>query len=61
MQRQHQLATQPLPQWVARNQVAQLAHQLPRATKRQISVDAILYRNQTNLLEAEAIAACANG
>ena len=51
IQGQHQLAAQPLPQRVVCDQIAQLAHELPGATHREIGVHAVFDRGETELLE----------
>ena len=51
VQREHQLAAQALAKRVLRDERLELRHQLVVAAERQLSVDAILDRRETELLE----------
>src|SRR5947209_3316411 len=50
VQREHQLAAQPLAQRMAPSQIAKLAHQFPSATKCHVRFHTVLDRSQTKLL-----------
>ena len=47
VEREHELAAQPLTQRVARDQIAQLPHQLAGVAEGQIGLHALLHRGQT--------------
>jgi hypothetical protein len=51
VQREHQLAAQALAKRVLRDERLELRHQFVMAAERQLSVDAILDRRETKLLE----------
>ena len=56
IQRQHQLAPQPLTKPIRGNQRLQLRHQLVMAARRQVGVDPILQRRQPQLLQTGDLA-----
>ena len=61
VEREHQLAAQPLAQRVLGDQRLELADQLSVAAERELGVDAPLERQRGAAPRAAPIAACANG
>jgi hypothetical protein len=51
IQGQHQLGLEPLPEGVRRDEVAQLADEIPAAADREICLNPVLERREPKLLE----------
>ena len=58
VQREHELASQPLAQRMSRHQRLELGNELRRSTHCQVRVDPILDRSEPELVESRDLALC---